>query len=426
MKNSVGIVCLFLSSMAFSQELFVIDRSEDNQNLFDESRSTSFVRLIALNLMNFKTHEIDGISENDRKKLSSEQLAQLSVIVGEMGTKPLFDEDPNSPTFGDPLIVMSADGFETFVYDPPDTTYTDFSDVSRIILECRDGKEPVQERIEKVTFCKRYSEEYIPVFQVLGNSLLSLQNVCYFEELPDPMDFVLVSPDAYWEQLRDTLIGGGEAKDLGVAFFPQNFKFMMNMPFGYTQRVQENGGVEFEFTTWHYPFSFRYADIEDAPNIDELLEKEFDSAKYHFFESTVPMMDNDPNSPYFGEPIIETTSDGMQSFVYPAPELVIEWLDFQPYFYVYGEVNSPTSGGFHLRKIICTKRDETGENIVFVHTLNDAWRESLQDFLFSSIDWKSVLNSIEDSLLKGKRYSISEIKSRESLQMSDSFWEAFN
>ena len=41
-------------------------------------------------------------------------------MTGEPGTDPLIDEDPESPNFGEPLIVTDPEtGMQSFVYDPP-------------------------------------------------------------------------------------------------------------------------------------------------------------------------------------------------------------------------------------------------------------------------------------------------------------------
>jgi len=51
------------------------------------------------------------------------ELAYYLGKVGQPGTEPLIDEDPNSINFGQNLIITLPDGTESFVYDPPDTTW---------------------------------------------------------------------------------------------------------------------------------------------------------------------------------------------------------------------------------------------------------------------------------------------------------------
>ena len=51
------------------------------------------------------------------------ELSYYLAKIGQSGVTPLMDEDPNSPNFGELLIVTGADGLDTYVYDPPDTTW---------------------------------------------------------------------------------------------------------------------------------------------------------------------------------------------------------------------------------------------------------------------------------------------------------------
>lgn len=71
--------------------------------------------------------------------------------IGQPGTIPLIDEEPSSPTYGENLIVVdSITGLESFVYDPPDTSWLLsedivqyrvkedwFFDKERSVLDCR-------------------------------------------------------------------------------------------------------------------------------------------------------------------------------------------------------------------------------------------------------------------------------------------------
>lgn len=50
-------------------------------------------------------------------------LSRYLAEIGQQGTTPLIDEDPNSPTYGQNLVVTDANGLQSFVYDPPDTTW---------------------------------------------------------------------------------------------------------------------------------------------------------------------------------------------------------------------------------------------------------------------------------------------------------------
>mgnify|MGYP000200119643 FL=1 len=62
-------------------------------------------------------------------------LAYYLGKVGQPGTEPLIDEDPNSPNFGQNLIVKDEYGMDAFVYDPPDTTWWTSKDIVQYRLK---------------------------------------------------------------------------------------------------------------------------------------------------------------------------------------------------------------------------------------------------------------------------------------------------
>lgn len=63
-----------------------------------------------------------------------EEVVRYMAKIGQPGTVPLIDEDPNSPNFGQNLIVTDpVTGQQSFVYDPPDTTWY----VSKDIVQYR-------------------------------------------------------------------------------------------------------------------------------------------------------------------------------------------------------------------------------------------------------------------------------------------------
>lgn len=66
-----------------------------------------------------------------RSELTNYYLAKL----GPEGTIPRIDEDPNSPTFGDNLLTIDENGFEAYVYDAPDTTWTMSQDIVQYRLK---------------------------------------------------------------------------------------------------------------------------------------------------------------------------------------------------------------------------------------------------------------------------------------------------
>ncbi|GAB5416261.1 MAG: gliding motility protein GldN [Crocinitomicaceae bacterium] len=65
-----------------------------------------------------------------------EEVVRYLAEIGQPGTVPLIDEDPNSPNFGENLIVTDpVTGAQSFVYDPPDTTWYVSEDIVQYRLK---------------------------------------------------------------------------------------------------------------------------------------------------------------------------------------------------------------------------------------------------------------------------------------------------
>ncbi|MEJ6755715.1 MAG: gliding motility protein GldN [Crocinitomicaceae bacterium] len=63
------------------------------------------------------------------------ELAYYIAEIGMPGTVKLIDEDPNSPNFQQELITIDAQGVKSYVYDPPDTTWTMSEDIVQYRLK---------------------------------------------------------------------------------------------------------------------------------------------------------------------------------------------------------------------------------------------------------------------------------------------------
>ena len=63
------------------------------------------------------------------------ELAYYIAEIGMPGTVKLIDEDPNSPNFEQELITIDAQGLQSYVYDPPDTTWTMSEDIVQYRLK---------------------------------------------------------------------------------------------------------------------------------------------------------------------------------------------------------------------------------------------------------------------------------------------------
>ncbi len=65
-----------------------------------------------------------------------EEVVRYLAEIGQPGTVPLIDEDPNSPNFGENIIITDpVTGAQTFKYDPPDTTWYVSEDIVQYRLK---------------------------------------------------------------------------------------------------------------------------------------------------------------------------------------------------------------------------------------------------------------------------------------------------
>lgn len=419
---------LFMSS---AQDVFVIERSDKTEILFDPSNSRSLVQILKQNLDYLAYFEFAGILETDLNKLTKEQRSHLIQFIGRPGTTPLFQDDPNLPGFGDPLIVIDANGLQAFAYEPPDTIYTDLTDLIHIVLDLKAGEGNLIERTTAVTFCKSYGGETIPVLRCEGNALLKLDGFKVLSAVgSEPQEKLLFAKkESYWNQLRDSMLRDYEPRFGDVHFLLNRYQFGLQRR-APAQLVNLRANLEPQYTCRnsdlisHYPFDFWLAESlkKDAGYLQELQHR-FDSVIYSIHRSNEPMFDEDPNSPSFGEILIVTRPNGLQEFVYPDPEIIVQWLVYAPKIYkIERLINSKEGFGSELMELLAVQVEGDEEHLVSVHDLDAGWTELLKEANTLNFDWTEWRKNFNSSLQQGKGYDLSENKMREKLKFSDSFW----
>lgn len=438
MRISILLSFLFVFGCSMSQNLLVIDKSEKTAILFDETNPKSFVSLLQWNAPYLGYFDKTGIATNDLQTLSTEQRAALIPFVGPVSELPLVDEDPNSPDFGEYLLYADPEtGDVSFVYDA-DTMYVDFEGISRIVLEYRDGKQPLLERVVSVTFCKIYTTEYVPVLKVEGNSILSLHGFQFFDQIaPEVHDqHILSTPKGYWDQLRDSSYSQNKF-DVTPTVDYFSGSYLVPLWYGYSAQPLEvetyDGVKELSFGRFEelpeYPFDFLYGDsLVFLENSLDLILASFDSVHYFVEEFDTPILDDDPDSPNFGDYMTYLDSNGVLSLVFPEPETYIEWVEFEPYRSYSVSTFKNTGHGLEtvVDKMLFSNQDQFGEHLIAIHSLSPYWQEAFPASTLSDFDWKSWYLNYEKCLLKGKKYDAFNKRKRAKLTMSDSFWEPFD
>lgn len=433
---SFSICCISV----FAQTIKVIDKSKKTALLFDESNPKSFVSILKKSQLILNRYGMQGMSSADLDRLTAVQRSNLTRYVGGQIDVPLLDEDPSSPSFGEPLIEMGADGELYFVYPSPDTVYIDLTDISRIIIDLHSVENEegtVTEVVSNVTFCKIYAEEYVPVLSVPGDEILRLSGFTYFEELDEAQHAVLVSDQvgSYWSQLRDSVRNSEDRYFTDLIYMPQELSMfalddfdtvpdvIRRTEFFGSERVYMN---DVEDYLGQFPFDYLYGDslyFEYYVDVLDYMQRRFDSVEYTIYQSDMPLIDADPDSPGFGDYLIYTAPDGKQSFVYDAPEIDFRWIDFSPKLYWLGTFNDRA---FELNpnRLFFVELDGEEQHLVGIHRLNDYWSDLVVPTVLQ-FDWENWYEAYQNALDSGKMYSAYDKKQRSKLGISETYWSRY-
>lgn len=412
-----------------AQTIKVIDKSEKTAILFDESNPRSFVNLLMQNVDVLERCEPIGIPVED---LSATQRKALIPLIGVPGTIPLLVEDPSSPDFGDPLIVTDpVTGMQSFVYDAPDTVFIDLKDVSRMILEFDSDKETGLEKVKSITLAKKYGDQYVPVLRCEGNVLLDPTGFRFWEQVSKEQEEWLVGdrPDSYWNQMRDTFSGVYDRYE-ELVFFPGEFALDFHTKYDIPEPLKEVYDVPRYLRReeiWKtLPFDAKLSTPYGNWLVSELdtLSPYFDTVIYEEYIDPVPLIDEDPNSVNFGEPLIYTSEDGLQFFVYSAPTANISWLGFSPEMHL---ISSLVLEGDKVRQhpeyFLMVKVSTDGKHLVAMHQLNAFWEQFAKGSISS--EWETWYTSFRTALNSGKKRNLQSKKHRKKLNMSEGFWDHF-
>lgn len=344
--------CYFLlvnSWLVCSQELIVIDKNAETDLLFDASNPHSLIGLINAKNKYFIRKATDGIQESDITRLGLKE-EELEQIIGMPGTIPIVDEDPNSPNFGENLIYTHpVFGYQSFLYDPPDTIYFTTQYVNRILVEIDTSffKKPVS----TIVLAIHKNDATIPVLTIKGLDLFSLNGFSFVRDFSPEETKSLSSMDSNSYFGRAKKLSQLEFGLSGLDFFPENDSFIQ---FNYNTRL-------FSYApnlNWDYRF-YGWEDIQEG--FEDTIHQFFNSAIVKHFEGTVPLINDDPNSPNFGQNLVLYDSiSGIYSFVYDPSYYLLFWLDFEPTFIAFEQIE-------------INDRNEMVSKITSMHALADKY-----------------------------------------------------
>lgn len=350
-KVSILISSLMMTFLTMAQDAIVIDNTKEHHSLFDSNDPLSFVSMLKSNVYYLGYMEIEGMSNEVYESLSKADHEQVSNFIGQPGTTPLLDEDPNSPRFEKPLIVTDpVTGQQSFVYDAPDTVRAFIDNIDRIVIELEEGEGSIRDRASRVAYFKQIDDTYHSVFSLNAQDLLSFDGFAYFQQLDDKLTSELLSddPNSMWSNMRTEALKQKEMYD-GTKFARWTYDLKLNhfpadaISFGfynwsdapanmdiwekerevYYARLNEGG----EYAMYPFGLNLGTGIVSDTTGRAALLST-FGGVYSDLEISDKPMIDRDPNSPNFGNEMMVENADGSTSILYPDPKEVFFWLDY--------------------------------------------------------------------------------------------------
>ncbi len=443
LKVSIFIFSLVASVSATAQNAIVIDNTKDYQSIFDSNDPFSFVSLVQSNAYYLGYMEIEGMSEKVYDKLSSSEKKNVSEFIGQPGTEPLLDADPNSPRFGNALIVANpTTGQQSFVYAAPDTVYTMLNPIDRIVIELKDGEGSAWERATTVSYFKQLDGVYHSVLRVNAQDLLSFDGFSYCRPLDDKFTDELVSdaPNSMWTAMRTEALQQKEMYngskfgkwryDLKQHYFPADailFGFFnwgdgpMKIGQWEANRDVYYASLSDEAQEAQFPFGLNLgsgivADTTGRANLLSTFKEVFSDHEI----SVKPLKDKDPYSPNFGKELVIENADGSSSFQYPAPKEVFFWIEYSPEK-IYAKESFHSAGNASetsLDGIYFTINVNGQEEVISTVPCNEAIQKYFSDHKTLSIDEVDFYKSLNKAFENKKMvFDLGDAAARSKLDM---------
>ncbi|MFZ9028483.1 MAG: hypothetical protein ACO2Z9_05665 [Crocinitomicaceae bacterium] len=424
-KLLTSIFCGFCLS-GLSQETIIIDRDNSNRPIFDYDDPFSLVSLLKFNWI----EEINGMDSPTIEYLTKKKLIDsVYFFDGEQITTPLIEEDPKSPGFGEPVTVVDSEtGMETFVYPAPERTYYDVDDISRILII----KDTVRNfitgekyyGIKEVGFAKKYESDkkYTVTMRIPFEYLMRMDAFKALVKLPEEVKkelsdksnerslFNQVKKDRYERRSRRIMYQRDTAakNPIDLNYSLPDYRIMQN---GFTRfrRSKNLAGIQSEmYRTNSLAFKHSF-DVPFTSSDPKILYSHFEVLDTVFYGRS-PLIDEDPNSPTFGEPLTKENENGQLSFVYPKEEYTYH-VEFEPesayllmdFYYIDGKRSR--NFGIVPEHLIFTGDAGDKEHLIFTVYMYDEnldkWgkridMEAYNDFVksiptYDQLEWRRIL-----------------------------------
>lgn len=418
----------FLFSLTFnshSQDVYVIDKSEKTKLLFDESDPRSFINVLQSNSYVISDLKKKGISLEDLEKFTNDEKSYFVRCEGEQSTEPLIDNDPESPGFGEEVILLdTATGDYYFAYPDPDSLLFSLQDIDRVVLEFEEGKETAMEFLQETTFFRKKEGEYIPVLQLYGAQWLHMDGYQLITEVPEEVKESMLAK-GYWEQLRDTSVNWKDEYRKEIYFLHyQHYRGDYYTPIRDLDNYDDRFAYCYAEET-NVPYKDEFiVEMMDHPNEEvEFMRTKFDSIVAYYEYSEFPALNEDPDSPTYGEWLYVIDDEGNMRYLY-YQDPVFQWIEFEPTFYLFEVLTNQTGTEMNSLKseLIATSEADGVQQQVLNHVLTAPWLELIGGDL-NYFNWGDWYSSINDALLSGKKYNLSKQKHRDKLKLSESYYQ---
>jgi hypothetical protein len=315
MKQFLTILLVFTLNTVFAQQrITVIDKSAENALLFDEQNPQSLVGLFNRNSLPFNPMSLTTSIRLMEKGL----LENASLRYGRQSNYALANADGE-----DSMAVIN--GVLQFVYPMPDIYYTDFHDISRILLYEHDtisnGKQ--EYLIDSIGYAKKYDSK--GKYELAGTiDFKTIDNTCelfYIEQLSTASFQQLIS-DGFWLQLKSSQLAQSPVQTKPILNWDSGLsKDYYSFIFDILQPNRPRHGY-WNNRDFHWPISS--GGIINNRLSD--LEKHYGKSSVH----GIPDRESDiPLANIYGEDSM-IIQNGVMQFVYPEPEFHVSWIDVQP------------------------------------------------------------------------------------------------
>ena len=160
----------------------------------------------------------------------------------------------------------------------------------------------------------------------------------------------------------------------------------------------------YDFEQYQFRYDFTDLYIDTIKERFEWLNKVYKS----YNTSTVPLIDEDPNSPNFGLEVIELDSVGVAHFIYEKFPLYF-WVDFEPkFFYVhaYDYDDSTRTTHRYFGQLLMTKEFNGKNQIIGTYNPSNYFREkyfSTPPTILQESNWYRLLESMINNYQKKRQ-----------------------